>query len=340
MAVISGSGLPCDRTACIPYYDTRFRAEIYGRDRLEIGVSCKEPYNCFSRADCAQDAEYTFCNRLGGVNTRAIFFPFDLFGNPGARAGAELLADAFEEMLADNRREPIPTRARAYANKVRFEEFLFEKLTDYPEWRSLARERIGAVLAKNEFLLWIAGNHLGVLPLYEELGQSSEPILVVQLDAHLDIYNLGDCTAELSHGNFLLHAAQPMPAIVNVGHRELLLRPDHVGKYYQAVFSAAELAVNGETVLNEVRERCAAATRVYVDLDCDVFDPAYFPAVAQPRPFGLNPQFLLRLFDVIGRDRLSGISISEFDPARDERDRCLETLMWLVEYVLLLKYEK
>ncbi len=44
------------------------------------------------------------------MTTRAIFFPFDLFGSPGTRAGAELLADAFEEMLADNRRERVATR--------------------------------------------------------------------------------------------------------------------------------------------------------------------------------------------------------------------------------------
>jgi hypothetical protein len=42
----------------------------------------------------------------------------------------------------------------------------------------------------------------------------------------------------------------------------------------------------------------------------------------------------------IGRERLAGLAISEFNPARDQHDRCLETLMWLIEYVLLAKYEK
>ena len=50
--------------------------------------------------------------------------------------------------------------------------------------------------------------------------------------------------------------------------------------------------------------------------------------------------FLLRLLDAVGAERLHGFMISEFDPARDERDRSLETLMWLLEYVLLSKYEK
>jgi arginase family enzyme len=273
------------------------------------------------------------------VITRAIFFPFDLFGNPGTGAGAKLLADAFQEMLADNKRETVPTRARAYANKVRFEEFQFEQLADYRDWRAEAQKRLRDVLTRNEMLLWIAGNHLGALPLFDVLGAAGEDTLVLQLDAHLDIYNLGDCTRELSHGNFLLHADGPLPAIINLGHRELLLRPESIRKHFESVHAAVDLTLQEEAILGKLRERCQRAKRVFVDVDCDVFDPAYFPAVSELRPFGLNPLFLPRLFDIIGKDQLCGVSISEFDPARDERDRCLETLMWLLEYVLLWKYE-
>src|SRR5882672_10949726 len=88
------------------------------------------------------------------MNTRAIFFPFDLFGSAGTKAGVELLADAFQEMLADNKRERQPTRARAYANKVRFQEFTFETLADYKDWRHQARLAIREVLDRNDFLLW------------------------------------------------------------------------------------------------------------------------------------------------------------------------------------------
>ena len=57
------------------------------------------------------------------------------------------------------------------------------------------------------------GNHLSVLPVLEELGRDT---LVVQFDAHLDIYHLSDCTTEPSHGNFLLHAEGELPALVVV----------------------------------------------------------------------------------------------------------------------------
>jgi len=272
--------------------------------------------------------------------TSAFFFPFDLFGSGGSGAGARLLAEAFQEMLADNRREKIPTRARAYAGKVRFQEFSFETLADYQDWRREARQAVRHAFDQDDFLLWITGNHLGVLPVYEELGRRKEPTLVVQFDAHLDIYHLTDCTRELSHGNFLLHAEEALPEIMNIGHRELLLRPEYIGKHYRRTISAAELAADPDGSVAAIRDACADAGRVFLDVDCDVFESAFFPAQAHPMPFGLSPHLLLRLLDAAWSERVVGLALSEFDPARDDADRGLATLMWLVEYVLLRRYEQ
>jgi agmatinase len=271
------------------------------------------------------------------VKTTAIFFPFDLFGSSGAAAGAELLADAFRELLADNRRERRPTRARVYQKHVRVREFAFEKLEQYQGWREQARGLVRGAWERGDFLLWITGNHLGVLPVYEELGTCDEEQLVIQLDAHLDIYNLSDCTEELSHGNFLLHADDPLPPIINLGHRELLLRPEYIARYYRRVIAADELVRDPDAALALVRRE--AQTGVFLDLDCDVLDPAYFPAVAHPQPFGLAPQLLLRLVDAAWSKQVRGVAISEFTPARDQGDRSLSLLLWLLEYLLLRRYE-
>ncbi len=82
------------------------------------------------------------------------------------------------------------------------------------------------------------------------------------------------------------------------------------------------------------------AAQVFVDVDCDVFDPAYFPAAAHPQPPGIGPQLFLRFLDAAWSGAVAGLAISEFDPARDVNDRSLATLMWLIEYVLLRHYEK
>jgi arginase family enzyme len=273
------------------------------------------------------------------MKTSAVFFPFDLFGSSGAGAGADLLADELREILADNRRERVPTRARAYTDQLRLRRFTFETLAAYTTWRQQGRQAVRQAFRQGDFLLWVAGSHLGVLPLYDELAGCGEEVLVVQFDAHLDIHHFADCTRELSHGNFLLHCAGPLPPLVNAGHRELLLPADYVRQYYRQTFSATELARDPQPALDQLAWLALTAERVFIDIDWDVLDPTFFPAVTQPVPFGLSPSQLLRLLHAVWSPKVAGVMISEFAPARDQEDRSLATVIWLLEYLLLLKYE-
>src|SRR5271170_2357682 len=136
------------------------------------------------------------------VKTIAVFVPFDLFGSAGTSEGVKAVGDAFSEMLNDNEDETLPTRADVYQDFVTMEEIPFDTMADYQEWRQHGRDEARTYLRQKDFLIWVAGNHLATLPVYEELGPDA---LVIQFDAHLDIYNLSDCTEKLSHGNFLLH---------------------------------------------------------------------------------------------------------------------------------------
>ncbi len=268
-----------------------------------------------------------------------IFFPFDLFGSSGSGAGVALLADELREILADNRRERVPTRAQCYTDQVRLREFQFETLDSYADWRQQGRQAVRQVLRQGDFLFWISGNHLGALPVYDELTGSGEDTLVIQLDAHLDIHHFRDCTAELSHGNFLLHCEGTLPPLMNVGHRDLLLTSDYIKRYYRRAISAMDLMIDAQSALDVLHQASQAAERVFLDVDCDVFDPVCFPAVAQPVPFGLHPSMLLRLIDNIWSPNVAGLLLSEFDPGRDRNDQSLATLVWLIEYLLLRRHE-
>ena len=106
------------------------------------------------------------------MKTSAVFFPFDLFGSAGAGAGADLLADELGEILADNRRERVPTRAQAYAGQVHLRRFAFDTLEAYAGWREQGRRAVRRALGRGDFLLWVTGNHLGALPVYDELAGS------------------------------------------------------------------------------------------------------------------------------------------------------------------------
>src|SRR5262249_60057855 len=127
------------------------------------------------------------------VKTIVIFFPFDLFGSGGSAGGTALLADELLEVLADNRRETVATRAAAYTPHVRVRQFTFDTLDKYQSWRRDGRKAVRASLRRGDFFVWIAGNHLGALPVYDELAaqasSAAEAPLVVQFDAHLDVHH-------------------------------------------------------------------------------------------------------------------------------------------------------
>jgi arginase family enzyme len=259
-------------------------------------------------------------------------FPFDQFGGAGTGAGAQLLGDTVREILDDTAEETRPCRADCLRGKVEVREFAFETLARLASWRKTGRQAARQALKAGDFLIWLGGNHLSVLPVLEELGRET---LVVQFDAHLDIYSFHDTTTELSHGNFLKHFETPCPRLVNVGHRDLFLTPGEVAKTFEAVYSAVEVATQLDRVAAQLRQRVAGAKRVWIDLDSDVFDPAVMPAVQHPLPFGLAPLAFLSLFEAVWSEKVVGLSVSEFDPGRDNRDTGLNLLGWLLEFVLL-----
>jgi arginase family enzyme len=263
---------------------------------------------------------------------QAVVFPFDQFGSAGTGAGAQLLADALREMLDDAKREIRPARSDAYRDKVQIREFTFDTPQACADWRKTARQAVRSALRAGDPVIWLAGNHLGVLPAYEELGADA---LVLQFDAHLDAYNLADCTEELSHGNFMLHADGPLPRIINIGSRDLFLPDKHVRESFGGVYSAEDVVTDPGRVIHQLNDAARTAKQVWLDVDCDVFDPAFFSAVQHPLPMGLSPNLLLRVFAAVWSERVAGVSFSEFDPGRDRNDQSLGTLVWLLEWCLL-----
>ncbi len=269
--------------------------------------------------------------------TSVIVFPFDLFGGTGTGAGAELLGDALHEMFDDNALESRATRCDAYRDLVGVKELSFGTTKALNAWKQTGRKALKQSLNAGERVVWLGGNHLSVLPVYEELGAGT---LVVQLDAHLDIYQLHDVMPNPANGNFLLHSDAALPQIVTVGHRDLFLHPKEWRGTFAQAFSATDVATDPARVLNDIRTRVGKANRVWIDIDADVFDPAHFPAVHQPLPFGLAPLAVLQILEAAWEaENVAGVSISEFDPGRDVRDTSLNLLGWLLEWILLKWYE-
>ncbi len=267
------------------------------------------------------------------MHTSAVVFPFDQFGSAGTGAGAQLMGDALREIVEDTQAETEPNRGACFAGRVAIDEFTFDTPADLRDWKKTAAAVVREKVAAGDSLLWLAGNHLSVLPIYEALGKDA---LVIQFDAHLDIFNLSDSVTELSHGNFLMHAEGPLPKVVNIGSRDLFLPPAHVKKYFDRVWPAEEF----DGALAGLAPMVKKAKKIWLDIDCDVFDPTFFPAVQHPLPFGLSPAQVLQVIRAVWSTKVAGVSVSEFDPGRDREEKSLGTLVWLMERLLLGWYEK
>ena len=268
------------------------------------------------------------------MSLRAVVFPFDHFGHAGTGAGALLLGDVLREAIDDAAEEPERVRPQAYADQLDLAEFDFPTPKEVASWRATGRAAARDCLKSGDFTLWLAGNHLGVLPIYDELTAAD---LVIQLDAHLDCYDLAGTLDSLSHGNFLRAIKPPRSKILAIGHRDLFLPPERVAQWVADAIPARDCHRDFGAVADTTRERVAKARKVWLDLDVDALDPAFAPGVQAPQPFGLTPAHLLAVGDAIGIGRLAGVSVSEFDPGRDRGDATLRLLAWWLEFLLLAR---
>jgi agmatinase len=271
------------------------------------------------------------------ILTQVILFPFDQFGNSGTAAGAELLFDYVTELLDDNSEETRPTRSTSYDTCIGTHEVTFPHMKALQSWKSTGKQTVRHVLKGKQRVLWLGGNHLSVLPVYEELGADT---VVFQFDAHLDVYQLHDVSQHPANGNFLLHADGPLPTIVNVGHRDLFLPRKEIEKTFTVAYSAMDVHRDIDRIAKDLEKRAEKAKRVWIDIDVDAFDPAHAPAVHHPLPCGLSSAQVLRLLEAVFNGNVVGVSFSEFDPGRDTRDTTLNLLGWLIEWILLRWYEQ
>jgi agmatinase len=267
---------------------------------------------------------------------RIVLWPFPLFGNPGGEAGIEALHGALEAALADHAAEPS-SRQHALAARTRLEMRSYVQLEDLLGWRAEVRRELAKTLRRGEFPVFIGANHLVALPIYEALGESDERVLVVNLDAHLDAYDLASSREPLNHGNFLLHLPKgPRLSIVNVGHRDLTLGRAAIEAVFDRDYAIDEVVARGmAAVVADLKKRARGADRVWVDIDLDVLDPGVLRAVGTPMPFGLSSQQLLELLGGLLSPKLAGISISEYSAAADADGSGRHLVVWLLEHLLL-----
>jgi agmatinase len=170
---------------------------------------------------------------------------------------------------------------------------------------------VASHLGRGKIVGLLGGEHSITLGAVRAHHRAVRGLSVLQLDAHADLRASYE-GSPFSHACVMRRVHEIVPA-VQVGIRSL---------------SSEESAFAKENVLPIVwarevrRDRFDAARvvggltdQVYVTVDCDVFDPAFMPAVGTPEPGGLDWYDVIDLLDAVSRARrIVGFDVVELNP--------------------------
>ncbi len=199
---------------------------------------------------------------------------------------------------------------------------------------SRTEEAVRAVLAAGAVPICIGGDDSVPIPVLRAFADHG-PLIVVQVDAHLDYRDEVDGVREgysspMRRASEMDHVAR----IIQVGLRG-------VGSARAQDVEDARAAGNLLVTARELRDRgvpwlleqLAPDASVFVSFDCDGLDPAVMPAVSALAPGGLS---FAEAWDLLSgiRSRLAGAVFTEYVPALDHNELGALTVSRLITALL------
>ena len=197
---------------------------------------------------------------------------------------------------------------------------------DAADARTAIEHRIRQLLGTGRRPLSLGGDHSITYPILRAFGvrtQSetqphagarAEPLTVLHIDAHADLYDAFD-------GDRFTHASP----FARVMEERLVGRLVQVGIRTLNAHQRAQASRYGVEILGADRWREAVPLvgrlrgPLYVSLDLDALEPALAPGLSHPEPGGLTVRDVLELLAAI-RVPVVGADIVEYNPANDVRD--------------------
>jgi agmatinase len=163
------------------------------------------------------------------------------------------------------------------------------------------------------------GDHAVTVPIVEALAALENPVHVVQVDAHPDLYAEyeGNPSSHASVAARLLEIKH-VASVTQVGLRTLNpAQSEQVERFRDRLhlFPARDLPR-----ILPLLPHIPQGARVYFTVDLDGFDPAFAPGVSHPVPGGLAPRQVLDL--ILGAHwYLVGMDVVEVNPSLDVNDQ-------------------
>lgn len=225
-----------------------------------------------------------------------IGIPFD--GTASFRPGARFGPDSVRVWS-----NVLETYSPAFDNDLRDLQFADMGNLVFPAagWRKVSdtmQKVLGEVLSRGSKPILIGGEHIITLPAVEECLKVYPDLVVVQMDAHLDLRDEYE-GARFSHATVM---------------RRILEKVDAGGLIQFGVRSGTReewaLSETGKTIVQKPDSLTDAVGErpVYLTVDLDVLDPSVMPETGTPEPGGLSfidlheAMLFLRGLNIVGGD--------------------------------------
>jgi agmatinase len=180
--------------------------------------------------------------------------------------------------------------------------------------RAAIEAGVRETLAAGRKPLLLGGDHSITYPVVRAWSGRAEPISILHLDAHGDLYDTYD-------GDRYTHAS-PFARILEERLAGRLLQ---VGVRTLNAHQRSQASRFGVESLgpDRWREAIPLIARIkgplYISLDLDVLEPMLAPGLSHPEPGGLSVRDVLELIAAV-RTSIVGADIVEYNPALDLRD--------------------
>lgn len=193
----------------------------------------------------------------------------------------------------------------------------------------MIKERTAEISSAGKIPFMIGGEHLVTLGMAEALAEKYPDLCILHFDAHADLREdyMGE---KLSHASVIrrCHDILGDGRIFQLGIRSMTKEEDLFAQKHtdQCKYHLGAL----DEYIQAIGSR-----PVYITIDLDVLDPAYFPGTGTPEPCGITSVDLIRAIHTFDRLNVVAMDVNELSPHYDQSGVSTVTAVKMIREMLL-----
>ena len=198
--------------------------------------------------------------------------------------------------------------------------------------RTRIQKAVAAILAKNAIPVVLGGDDSVPIPVMRAY-EDSNPMYVLQLDAHID---WRDEVGGVREGySSTMRRASELDVVAGIVQAGMRGAGSARTQEYQAAVNYGAQIVTAKTIMRDgidsVLQHIPVNNPCFLTIDFDVLDPSVMPAVGAPTPGGLDYQTTIDLIHALAvRNTIVGVCLVEFIPQADLHNLGAVTAMRIV----------